>query len=85
MICEQPVNFAAMMALSPTAPQPNTTMDSPITGFRRLSTVPLPVWMPQPSGPSRVRSTSGSTTTALLARVTTYWLKDDWPKNRDRS
>ena len=65
-----PAIFAAMTALSPTAPQPYTAIVEPNAGLRQASTVPLPVWMPQPKGPSSSSSTSSGTFTTLRSSAT---------------
>ena len=84
MIFAHPAIRAAMMALMPTVPQPNTAIDEPNSGLSALSTVPAPVWMPQPIGATTARSTSSyGTLTALWAATTAYSANDDWPKNID--
>ena len=54
-----------------TVPQPNTAMEEPNSGRSRLSTAPAPVWMPQPMGPIKARSTSSYSTLTALASFTT--------------
>ena len=50
MIGEAPTMRAAITAERPTPPAPNTARLEPAGGASALSTVPVPVWMPQPSG-----------------------------------
>lgn len=48
----QPLSLLAITALNPTAPQPNTARLEPGSGCIWLTTAPLPVELPQPSGAS---------------------------------
>lgn len=77
MMREQPATTAAMTALSPTAPAPNTAMVLPSSGEREFSTPPAPVWMPQPSGPNSSSGTDGSTLTTLRSVATAYVANED--------
>ena len=80
MIDSTPSAAAAAIAASPTAPTPYTTRLSSFAGLITLSTVPAPVWKPQPYGASRVRSSSGSTLTQLSAYASACAARLDWPK-----
>ncbi len=66
-IVPQPEAWAAAMAAIPTAPTPKTTRLSEGPGLKMLSTVPAPVWKPQPYGAIVGRSRDLSTTTTLSA------------------
>ena len=47
-----PAIRAAITALKPTLPTPNTATDCPGRTWKSLRIAPAPVWMPQPKGPS---------------------------------
>src|SRR6201996_8403886 len=80
MMCVAAVSRAAMIADSPTAPDPYTTIDDPAKGRSALSTAPAPVEIPQARGPSSDTSTSAGTGTRALAAQIEYDANDDWPK-----
>ena len=80
MIGSQPATFAAMIALSPTPPTANTAMLWPGWASSARSTVPAPVWTPQPSGPSNSIGASSGTFTALRSVAMECVAKEDWQK-----
>ncbi len=72
--------LAAMMALRPTEPAPNTASDWPCPTFSELSTAPAPVWMPQPMGARRSSGMSSGARIAWRASQMAWVAKEDWPK-----
>jgi hypothetical protein len=76
----QPRYFAAITPASPTGPPPNTAMVLPARQSIERSTAPAPVCKPQPSGPSRARSSPASTFTTLRRSAMAWLAKEDWPK-----
>lgn len=76
-----PAITAAITALMPTVPVPNTAMLLPAGGRRALSTAPAPVWIPHPSGPRSSSGAAGSILTTFRSVASAWVAKDDWPKN----
>ena len=80
MMIAAPTTRAAITALSPTLPAPKVTKLSPGPTFSAFITAPAPVWMPQPSGPSRSSGMSLGTFTTVRSWASAYVPNDDWPK-----
>ena len=80
MIGETPTMRAAITAERPTPPTPNTARLEPAGGASALSTVPVPVWIPQPSGAASSNGMSRGSTTTLRAETTATLEKLDCPK-----
>ena len=65
MIVVHPATAAAMTALMPTEPVPNTAMLLLAWCRNEFSTPPAPVWILHPSAPRSSNGTVGSTFTTL--------------------
>ncbi|MET0931416.1 MAG: hypothetical protein ABWX74_17990 [Aeromicrobium sp.] len=81
MIVVAPATLAAMMAERPTAPVSLTMMLDPADTWSESRTVPAPVWMPQPRGPTSSIGTSVGILTALRELMIAWVANEDWPKN----
>ena len=80
IIVEAPCIWAAITDDNPTDPVPKTTKDDPFFTGRAFMTAPAPVRMPQPRGPSKLRSTVLGTLTVFNSRQREKVAKDDCPK-----
>ena len=80
MIVVLPTTLAAIMALKPTDPAPNTAIEEPGLTLREFMTPPAPVCTPHPSGASFSRGTSLLTRTTFLSVMRACDAKEDWPK-----
>ncbi len=80
MIRPAPTALAAMIALRPTEPAPNTARVWPAPSFNELSTAPAPVWIPHPRGARCSSGMSSGALTAWRASQTAWVAKEDWPK-----
>src|SRR5258706_3371521 len=79
MISDAPEIFAAITALSPTPPNPNTATLWPGRTFAALNTAPAPVTTAQPNIAATSSGIDESALTTVVGDVTAYYANDEMP------